>query len=274
MELFSYSFVWVALFVSFLVSICAGVIGAMIVANKNVFVAGGVAHGAFGGVGIALYLGFSPTLGALGFGVGLALFLAYAFLYQKPRLDAYVGASWAFGMALGVVLMDLREGYGSDLSSYLFGSILAVTHTDMWLIGGFDVALLLFVWRYYYEILALFYQSELCALKGFRLGAWVGAIFVLIAIGVVLSMSVAGLVLVLALLCIPAYIAQLFSHSLKSMMFYSWLISLLFMWGGFFIAYFYNLSVGACIVLLLCLGMLLALLWHKWQNLTKSRRTL
>ncbi|WP_295700565.1 metal ABC transporter permease [uncultured Helicobacter sp.] len=263
-EIFSYQFVWVALFMSFLVSICSGIIGSIIVANKNVFVAGGVAHSAFGGVGAALFFGFSTTFGALLFGVIMALFLSYAFLYQKERLDAYVGASWAFGMAIGVIFIDITPGYNSDISSYLFGSLLAVGLEEMIAMGIFDVFLVLFVALYYYEMLALFYDNQFCTLKGLNVYAWTSIIFVLIAIGVVLSMSVGGLILILAILSIPAYIAHLFSHSLAFMMCISWLISLISIWVGFFVAYWCNVSIGACIVVLLAFAMFGAIIFHKF----------
>lgn len=268
-ELFSYQFVWMGLFMSFLVSICAGIIGSIIVANKNVFVAGGVAHSAFGGVGLALFCGFSTTLGAMLFGVIMALFLAYAFLYQQERLDAYVGASWALGMAIGVILIDITPGYNNDISSYLFGSLLAVSFGDMLSMMYFDVFLIGFIALYYYEILALFYDSEFCTLKGLNVYVWTSIIFVCIAIGVVLSMSVGGLILVLAILSIPAYIANLFCHSLAMMMCFSWLISLTFMWVGFFVAYWCNVSIGACIVVLLSLAMGIAIIIHKYTRSAK-----
>ena len=253
-DLFSYQFVWIALAVSFLVSICSGIIGSMIVANKNVFVAGGVAHSAFGGVGLALFCGFSTMLGAMLFSVIMALFLAYAFLYQRERLDSYVGASWALGMAIGVIFIDLSPGYNSDISSYLFGSILAVGFDEIIAMAIFDIFIIIFV------------DSEFCALKGMNVKLWVTLIFVCIAIGVVISMSVAGLILVLAILSIPAYIANLFSHSLKMMMMISWAISLIFMWVGFFVAYYFNISIGACIVVLLAFGMFAAIIIHKFTR--------
>ena len=265
-DLFSYQFVWIALAVSFLVSICSGIIGSMIVANKNVFVAGGVAHSAFGGVGLALFCGFSTMLGAMLFSVIMALFLAYAFLYQRERLDSYVGASWALGMAIGVIFIDLSPGYNSDISSYLFGSILAVGFDEIIAMAIFDIFIIIFVSLYYYEILSLFYDSEFCALKGMNVKLWVTLIFVCIAIGVVISMSVAGLILVLAILSIPAYIANLFSHSLKMMMMISWAISLIFMWVGFFVAYYFNISIGACIVVLLAFGIFAAIIIHKFTR--------
>lgn len=258
-ELFSHQFVWIALVASLLVSVCSGIIGSMIVANNNVFVAGGVAHGAFGGVGLALFLGFSTSLGAVIFSVIMALFLAYIFLYQRQYLDACVGASWAFGMALGVIFIDITPGFSNDLSSYLFGSLLSVSMQDLVCMGLFDVVIVGFVALFYQQILALFYDSEFCALRGMRVNLWLSVIFVLIALGVVFSMSVGGLILVLAILSIPAYIANLFAKSLKNMMYLSTLIALVCMWGGFFIAYYWNLSIGACVVIMLALLMALAM---------------
>ncbi|WP_334090397.1 metal ABC transporter permease, partial [Helicobacter typhlonius] len=103
-------------------------------------------------------------------------------------------------------------------------------------------------------------------LKGMNINLWTTLIFVCIAIGVVISMNVAGLILVLAILSIPAYIANLFTHSLRAMMWLSWLISLIFMWLGFFVAYWYNISVGACIVVLLSLAMFFAIIIHKFTR--------
>mgnify|MGYP002070419281 FL=1 len=117
---------------------------------------------------------------------------------------------------------------------------------------------------YYYEMLALFYDNQFCTLKGLNVYAWTSIIFVLIAIGVVLSMSVGGLILILAILSIPAYIAHLFSHSLAFMMCISWLISLISIWVGFFVAYWCNVSIGACIVVLLAFAMFGAIIFHKF----------
>lgn len=273
LELFSYKFVWFALLASFLVSICSGIIGSIIVANKNVFIAGGVAHSAFGGVGIALFFGFNTTLGAMIFSVLMALFFAYASLYQKQYLDSYMGASWAFGMAIGVILMDLTPGYNHDISSYLFGSLIATDSNDLLMMAGFDLFALIFVMMHYHNILSLFYDHEFCKLKGMDISIWNTIIFILIALGVVISMNVAGLILVLAILSIPAYIASLFTRSLKAMMFSSWLISLVFMYAGFFIAWIYNLSIGACIVILLSIGMFVALAIQKIIRRKNERRT-
>ncbi|WP_395002535.1 metal ABC transporter permease [uncultured Helicobacter sp.] len=258
-EILGLKFVWMALLVSFLVSIVSGVVGSIAVANKKVFVAGSVAHSAFGGVGLALFCGFSPTLGAMVFAVVLALLLSWADRHYHDRLDSYMGAIWAFGMALGVVFIDFTPGYNSDIASYLFGSIIAVSDDEVLAIAVYDVVLLGFVGVCYKQILGLLYDEAFCRVQGVN-SAWLsGVIFVFIAVGVVMSMSVAGLILVLAILSIPAYIAQLFVGSLRAMMFVGFVLSLAFMWVGFFLAYWLNISPGACIVLLMCVGMLIGL---------------
>ncbi|PAF53294.1 hypothetical protein BKH42_06660 [Helicobacter sp. 13S00482-2] len=262
-EFFSYSFVQNALIASFLISICAGIIGSIVVSNKTVFLTGGVAHSAFGGVGVALYFGFNATLGASLAGVLMGLLMVYAVNKYKNRIDTFIAASWALGMAIGIILIDLTPGYGSDITSYLFGSIIAVAPSDIISIAVFDVVLLIFVFMYYQEILSIFYDSEFCTLKKLNVQIFNIIIFVLVSLGVVMSMGVAGLILVLSILSIPAYIATMFVSSLRSQMFLSWALSLLFMWIGFFVSYVYDLSIGACIVIASVLGMAIAILLKK-----------
>ncbi|PAF41337.1 metal ABC transporter permease [Helicobacter sp. 11S03491-1] len=260
-ELLTYDFVRNALIASFLISICAGVIGSIVVSNKTVFLTGGVAHSAFGGVGVALYFGFNATLGACFAGVLMALLMVYATTKYKNRIDTFIAASWALGMAIGIILIDLTPGYSSDITSYLFGSIIAVAPSDIVSIGVFDVVLLFFVGVYYRELLSIFYDSEFCKLKKINVKVFNIIIFVLVSLGVVMSMGVAGLILVLSILSIPAYIATMFVSSLRSQMFLSWILSLIFMWSGFFISYAYDLSIGACIVVVSVLGMGLGILF-------------
>lgn len=274
-ELLSYGFVKNALIASFFISIIAGIIGSIIVSNKTVFLAGGVAHSAFGGVGVALYFGFNATLGATLAGVIMALLMMYATTKYKNRIDTFIAASWAFGMAIGVILIDLTPGYGSDITSYLFGSIIAVAPLDIISIGVFDIVLLVFVIVYYREILSIFYDSEFCKLKHINVKLFTTIIFILVSVGVVMSMSIAGLILVLSILSIPAYIAAMFVASLRAQMFVAWACSLAFMWIGFGFSYAYDLSIGACIVIVSALAMAIAILLknlpYGFKNLQKEK---
>ena len=261
-----YPFLLNAFLASILVSICAGIVGSLVVSSKSVFFTGGVAHGAFGGVGLALFFGFSTTLGAGIAAILMAILMGYIRLKYQSTLDSYIAALWALGMAIGVICMDLSQGYGQDLSSYLFGSIISVSKNDLYLIGIFDLVLLIFVLIFYYEILSIFYDNDFCRLKKIKIHSFTIVSFVLISLGVIMSMSVAGLILVISILSIPAYIAALFAPSLRVQMFLSSLFSLLFMWIGFWFSYQFNLSIGACVVIASVVALFLVLLFKKCQK--------
>lgn len=248
---------------SILISIIAGVIGSIIVASKSVFVAGGVAHSAFGGVGIALLLGFSTTLGAAIVAVICGCLISYAVFWRRFALDSHIAALWAFGMAVGVISMDLSSGFGNDISSYLFGSIIAISHADLTQIAVFDAALLGFTAFFYREILSVLYDANFCELKNIRVKFFYTAIYVLISLGVVMSMSVAGLILVIAILSIPAYIAGIFARNLRSQMWISGLLSLIFIWSGFCVSYIFDVSIGACVVIVSVVCMTLVIFIKK-----------
>lgn len=256
MEILSLQFVQFALLSALLVSICGGIIGSIIVSNKTVFLSGGVAHSAFGGVGLALYFGFNVMLGAAITSVLMSLLLLYFIIYKKTNVDSFIAAAWAFGMALGVILIDITPGYGVDMTSYLFGSILAVSQLDIIIISIFDLLLIVFVCFYYREILGILYDETFCKLKNININIFLFVIYIFVSLGIVMSMNIAGLILVLAILSIPAYIASMFVNSLNKMMFLSCILSFLFICIGFFVSYYYNLSIGACVVMIAVFGMI------------------
>lgn len=258
LEILSLQFMQNALIVALLISLCSGIIGSLIVSNKIVFLSGGVAHSAFGGVGVALYFGFHTMLGAGLAAVFMSLVLLYFMIFRKQNIDSLIAASWAFGVALGVILIDITPGYGIDITSYLFGSILAISREDIYIIAVYDMLLLCFVGLYYREILSISYDEIFCKLKQVRINIFILAIFIFISLGIVVSMSIAGLILVLAILSIPAYIAEMFVDSLKKMMIASSVLSIVFILGGFCLSYKYNVSIGACVVMCAICGMIVA----------------
>ena len=258
LEILSLQFIQNALIAAVLISICSGIIGALIVSNKIVFLSGGVAHSAFGGVGVALHFGFHTMLGAGLMAVFMSLILLYFVLFRKQNIDSFIAASWAFGVAFGVILIDITPGYGADITSYLFGSILAVSNEDIWIILAYDILLLAFVGVYYREILSVSYDEVFCKLKHLRVNLFILLMFIFISLGIVASMSVAGLILVLAILSIPAYIAGMFALSLRGMMIVGVVLSLVFILAGFALSYSYDLSIGACVVMCAVGGMIIA----------------
>ncbi len=248
-EALSYDFVQNALIAGLLVSIASGIIGSLIVVNRMVFLAGGIAHTAYGGIGVAVFFGLPMFLGASVFAVMSALIIASITLKERERMDTFIGLMWAVGMALGVVLIDLTPGYQADFMSYLFGSILAVSSSDLWFMGGL-LAIILFIMTFWYrDILAVSYDSEYANLRGINVRFFYTLILVLSALTVVVAIKVVGLILVIALLTIPVYIAEKLSNTLYVMMIFSGIFSSIFTLIGLWFSYEYEIASGASIIL-------------------------
>ena len=248
-EALSYEFIQNAIIAGILVSLIAGIIGSLVVVNRMVFLAGGIAHAAYGGLGIAIFSGIPIFLGTSVFAVIVALFMAFVTIHQREKIDIFVGLIWAVGMAIGIILIDLTPGYNVDLMSYLFGSILAVSRADLYFMGGLFVVILLSVSYWYRSILAVSYDSEYAALSGISVKFFYTLILVLSALSVVVAIKVVGLILVIALLTIPIYIAQNLSASLHGVMIRASLIATLFTLTGLGLSYSFNLTSGATIIL-------------------------
>lgn len=238
-----------AFLAAFLASIVCGIIGTFVVVNRIVFISGGIAHAAYGGVGLAFFFGLSPLLGILGFSLLVSLVMAAITWKVRHRADTVIGVLWALGMALGVILLDLTPGYNVDLMSYLFGSILAVPTSDLWLMLGLSVLVVLTVGYFYQDFVSLSYDEEFAKVRGVPVKMLYFLLMVMIALSVVMVIQVVGLILIIALLTIPPYIAERFSGSLLTMMFYSILLNILFSWVGLWLSYTFNLTSGASIIM-------------------------
>lgn len=249
-EALSLEFMKNALIAGLLVSVVCGVIGTLVVVNRMVFIAGGIAHGAYGGLGLAFYFSLEPLLGASLFSLVLALIIASVTLKDKSKTDSVIGAIWAFGMAFGIVLIDLTPGYNVDLMSYLFGSILAVPDLDLVFMGAVDCVILVMVTLFYRQFEALSFDSEFARLRGVKTTLLYYTLICMTALSVVMTIRAVGLILVIALLTIPPYIAQNFSKRLGVMMANATLISAVFCISGLWLSFEANLTSGASIILI------------------------
>lgn len=248
-----------ALWAALLASLACGVAGSLVVVNRIVFISGGIAHAAYGGIGLAFFLGMAPLAGAVGFSLACAALMAYVALKQKERADTVIGVIWALGMALGVILIDLTPGYNVDLMSYLFGSILAVAPGDLWLTAGLDVLVLLLAGGFYTQLTLLGFDEEFAISRGVAVRPLYFALILLVSLVVVMLIRVVGLLLVIALLTIPPYIAEGHCRSLKGMMALASLLSAVFCLGGLALAYGLNLSSGPSIIMVAGAGFFLDL---------------
>lgn len=248
-EALSYTFIQNAILAGLLVSIAVGVIGTLVVVNKSVFIAGSIAHASYGGIAMALYFGIPFLLGTSIFSVFVAIIVAYFYIKQDTNMDAIIGALWAFGMAVGVVFVDLKDGYNVDLLSYLFGSILSVSRSDLMFMGILDLIIIGFVVVFYPLILAVSFDKDYAKIKGANVNLFSVVEFILIALAIVLSIKSVGLILIIALLTIPVYIAQSFNKTLKSVMITSGILSFAFILLGLILSYNLDLTSGASIIL-------------------------
>ncbi|MBV5277944.1 MAG: metal ABC transporter permease [Campylobacteraceae bacterium] len=262
-EILQFDFMQNAIFASLLVSIVCGIIGTLIVINRMVFIAGGIAHGSYGGIGLAFYFGIAPMLGASLFALFLGWIIAYITYQNTSRIDSLIGVLWAFGMAFGIILTDLTPGYNVDLMSYLFGAILSVSTEDLWAIGSVLAIVFTFALLFYKQLLAMSFDAEFAKLRGLNVKFLYFALVLIIALGVVIIIRAVGLILVIALLTIPPYIAEKFTNSMGSMMLLASLLSSLFCLVGLYISYTFNLSSGACIILVATLTFFIQMLTLK-----------
>jgi zinc transport system permease protein len=271
-DILAFEFMQNAIIAGVLVSFICGVIGSLIVVNRIVFLAGGIAHTAYGGIGLAIFFGLPIFFGATLFAVGAAMLMAFITLHQKNRVDTFIGLIWAVGMAIGVIFVDLTPGYNVDLMGYLFGSILAVSDADLAYMGILLVIVCAIVAFWYRDILAISYDSEYARLRGINVTLFYTLILILSALSVVVAIKVVGLILVIALLTIPIYIAEKLTTTLYQMMALSGLLSAIFTLSGLFISYHYDLTTGACIIMVCALSLILFLLFSRLSAIIPSSK--
>ena len=263
-EALQYEFMRNALAAGLLASVICGIMGTLVVVNRIVFLSGGIAHAAYGGIGLSLFLGWPYMIGTIGFSLSAAMVMAAVSLKAKHRADTIIGVIWAVGMAIGIILVDLTPGYNVDLMSYLFGSILTVPRSDLWvmLIVGFLIAG--FVLYFYKELLAISYDEEFARIRGVPIRMLYFALIGLLAVTIVMVIQIVGLILVIALLTIPPFIVEKYAKSLLQMMVGSSLLGMVFTVSGLWISYAFNLTSGACIILVSGIAFFLFLFIDRW----------
>lgn len=266
LDTLSYTFMQNALISVVLVSMITGIIGSLVVVNKMVFLSGGIAHSAYGGIGLAIFFGLPMLLSTSIFCIIITLIIAKASFKHREHLDILIGITWAAGMSLGIILVDLSPGYQSDLMSYLFGSLLAVTSDDITYMSILLGLIIAIVFTFYRDILAVSYDTEYATLRGIKTKFFYTVILLLSSLTIVISIKVVGLILVIALLTIPIYIASFFSKSLFSMMINATLFSIIFSLIGLTLSYNYDLSSGPSIIMVSSIFALLAFILKSFKK--------
>jgi zinc transport system permease protein len=251
----NYPFLQHALLCGLLASVSCGIVGSYVVVRRTTYIAGAIAHCVLGGMGAAYYLHtvhevswLTPLVGATLAAVIAAVIIGLVSINARQRVDTVLSVIWAIGMAVGISFIMATPGYNQDLMSYLFGNILMVTRADLVLMFCLDVIILLTAILFYNKLLAISFNPEQARLRGIAVSSYEICFLILTALTVVLLVQVVGIVLVIALLTIPAATAAHFTVRLSRMMLVAILLNILYTVGGLALSYQPELPAGATII--------------------------
>jgi zinc transport system permease protein len=251
LDLLQYGFFRNAIAAALLTSIACGIVGVYVVSKRIVFISGGISHASFGGVGLGYFLGINPIWGLLPFSVASAVTMFLVKKKSRAPEDTAIGILWAMGMALGILFIYLTPGYAPDLMTYLFGNILMVPVNDLLLMLVLDFMILLIVYLFYKEFLALSFDEEYANISGVQTDRLYLLLLCLIAITVVITIKAVGIILVIALITLPAAISRMHTSNMRNMMVLSIAIGTVFSLFGLWLSYVLDLPSGATIILAL-----------------------
>ena len=258
LQLFEYGFIQNAFAAALLMSVSCGIIGTYIVSRRMVFISGGITHSSFGGVGIGYYLGFPPLAGAAIFAILAALITENLTRKKVLRNDSIIAIMWSLGMALGIIFVYLTPGYAPNLMSFLFGSIITVTATDLWFMFALTFTVVLFFSILFRPILYISFDEQFARTRGIPVMLMNYLLIILVALTIVLSIRVAGIILVLSILTIPQNIANIFTNRFGEIMIISVILGFFASMIGLVISYYLDIPSGATIIFSLVLMYLAA----------------
>ena len=272
-----FSFLRHALLAGLVASVACGVVGSLVVTRRITTATGGLAHAVLGGMGLAYWLqtakGFSsvhPLHGGLVFALIGAVILARVQAQGRERADTAISAMWAVGMAIGVLFLFKSPGYKIDLMSYLFGNIMLVDPTALKFLLLLDSIVLVVVWLFYNQLVAVSFDAEFARLRGLNVEGWSTLLMVLVALTVVSLVYVVGIVMVIALLSLPAAAAGRFTARLGVMMAVATLIAASSTTTGLALSFHFDLPTGAVTILVAAVFYLAALLMRRRAHVTKG----
>jgi zinc transport system permease protein len=260
-----YQFFINALIGVLLISAAAGMIGTYIVTRRLVAISGGITHACFGGLGLGCFLGINPMLPAGLFAVGSALGVELLSSRYRLREDSAIAVIWAVGMAIGVVFVFLTPGYVPELTSFLFGNILTISRTDLWLFAGYLVLLIgFFLWKYK-QIVVCAFDSDYARVSRLPVRFINTAMTVLVALCIVLTIRLVGIMLLMSLISLPQLTAETFARRFSSMMLLSVLVSVACCLGGLALATVVDVPCSALIVVVMATVFFMSRLIRKFR---------
>lgn len=262
-DIIKYPFLQNAIWASLFSSILCGIIGVIITEKKLVMMSGGIAHTAYGGVGLGYFLGFEPIYGAIVFAIAAAFSIGYIQKRSKLNADIIIGFLWSFGMALGLLFVKLAPMYTPSLETYLFGNILNVSKRDVHILLGLAVFVFLALIVFYNDWKMYLFDSQFAWIKGLNSSFFEYFMLLLVALSVIALIYTVGIILVISMLTAPAASASMLSKNFGKRMIIASLIGLFNCFIGIYISYNIDIASGAAIVMVSILVYMLIFIGKK-----------
>lgn len=251
LELLEYSFFKNAIAGISIISIASAIIGSYIITRRMVSIAGGITHACFGGLGLGYFIGINPIITASIFAIASSIGVEWLSTRCKVREDSAIAVVWALGMAIGVLFVFLTPGYVPELNSFLFGNILTISTEDLWLFGIFTILLILFFTIYYHKIIAIAFDRDYAKVSHLPVKTISYIMTIFIAICIVLTIRLIGIMLLISMLSLPQMIAEIYCHKFKSIILTAIAISFLSGISGLLLSTIIDVPCSATIVLIL-----------------------
>ncbi len=251
MEFLGYDFFRNALAGVMLLSIASSIIGTYIVTRRLVAISGGITHACFGGLGLGYFLGISPVATAALFAVGSSLGVQWMSTRHKVREDSAIAVVWAIGMAVGTLFIFLTPGYVPELNSFLFGNIITISRGDLAGFALFTLVLIAFLVCRYHQIVICAFDPDFARVRRLPVGVITTVMTVLVAVCIVLTIRLVGVMLLMSMFALPQMTAECFSRRFGRIMLLSAAISLVCSVGGLFLSTVVNVPCSALIVLIM-----------------------
>lgn len=250
MEILQLVFMQRALSIGLIVGALGAALGVFVVLKRLSFMGAGISHAAFGGIALGYFLGWDPILTAVIFCVSVGIGISMLIENNRIKEDTAVGIFFTSTMALGILLIGLKKGYNIDLFGYLFGNILAVNREDLIVSLVIGIIITFSLYFFYKELVLSILDPEMARVIGLPVNFLNYLLVSLIALFIVISVRIVGIILVSALLTIPAATALRWSKNLKKALAISLVDSLGCTAGGLILSYYLDTAPGATIVIL------------------------
>ena len=247
-DLLSYTFFQNALLGSLFASIACGIIGSYIVVRRLVFISGGITHASLGGIGMGFYFGWNPILSAMIFSILSAFGIEWLSSRQGVREDSAIGSFWSLGMAVGIIFIYLKPGFAPNLSDYLFGNILTITISDILYLAVLSLVLIVVFVLFGRQILFAAFDSDFAKTRNLPVNLIKYTMMMGIAITIVLSIRLVGIVLLMSILTVPQMTANLFTSNFVKMILLSIVIGFFGCVVGLFLSAILDVPSGVFII--------------------------